>query len=223
MKQDRYDKVGFSYHTRWLNNRHFAHFVKATLESVTYYEEEYKGEQIIVIGWHHVMETLLDRNGEPFPHQVSDDEVASYGKPEKHSSFHAYSWEIGSIHDRMTEISWINHCTATLSGVCGSSKQDTTLKSARKKVDLSAKIRDVKDELLAIVNDHIDYGTSKENPYNASVNDLVYIQAFGRLRRGKIVATTGSRFIVGYATPSNSTDLKYKTLPLSQLWIGATK
>jgi hypothetical protein len=38
------------------------------------------------------------------------------------------------------------------------------------------------------------------------------------LRKGIVVDTTGSRFIVADVTPSNHIDLKYKTLPLSRLY-----
>ena len=56
-------------------------------------------------------------------------------------------------------------------------------------------------------------------PYNAVIGDQVFIQGHGRLRKGLIVETTGSRFVVAYVTPSNHHDLKYKTLPLSRLYI----
>ena len=92
------------------------------------------------------------------------------------------------------------------------------MRSAKKKLDLRAKVDAVKDDLIATSNDRM-VRNSGVNPYNAQIGDQPFIQAFGRLRRGKIVDTVGSRFIVAYCTPSNTDELKYKALPLSQLWV----
>jgi hypothetical protein len=60
-------------------------------------------------------------------------------------------------------------------------------------------------------------------PYNAHIGDEVFIQAHGRLRKGIIVETTGSRFVVGYVTPSNHRELKYKTLALPDIYVQGIK
>ena len=58
-----------------------------------------------------------------------------------------------------------------------------------------------------------------QEPYNLFVGDSVWFMAFGRVRNGIIVDTTGSRFVVGYVTPSNRSELKYKILSMSQMRI----
>ena len=75
-------------------------------------------------------------------------------------------------------------------------------------------------QLISIANERMAYFSNMSDftPYNAVVNDQVFIQGHGRLRKGVVVETTGSRFIVAYVTPSNHNDLKYKTLPLSRLY-----
>ena len=92
------------------------------------------------------------------------------------------------------------------------------IKKCQKKLDLLSQIVNVKDELISIADERIGSYDAK-NPYNINVGDQVFIQAHGRLRKGKIVSTTGSRFNVGYLTPSNNIDLKYKTLRLDSLWL----
>jgi hypothetical protein len=58
----------------------------------------------------------------------------------------------------------------------------------------------------------------EEPIYNALIGDVVALRAFGRVRLGKIVKLTGSRFVVAYMTPSNSQDVHYKTLPLNYIY-----
>ena len=93
-----------------------------------------------------------------------------------------------------------------------------TIKKCQKKLDLLSQIVNVRDELISISTERAGSYDTK-NPYNINVGDQVFIQAHGRLRKGKIVSTTGSRFIVVYLTPSNHSDLKYKTLRLDNLWL----
>jgi hypothetical protein len=103
-------------------------------------------------------------------------------------------------------------------------KESLTIKGATKRKvnlasnDLVSAISNLRDELISIADERVSSYHTK-NPYNINVGDQVFIQAHGRLRKGKIVSTTGSRFIVGYLTPSNHSDLKYKTLRLDNLWL----
>ena len=73
-------------------------------------------------------------------------------------------------------------------------------------------------ELVNVCQDFI-YFSDRTNPYNVIVGDFVYIPAFGKLRKGKVIKTSGSKFVVGYVTPSNHKQVKYKTLPLQGLFI----
>ena len=80
-----------------------------------------------------------------------------------------------------------------------------------KKIDILADVKSAQTEINLINNDRV-YGSDVETPYNVLVGDHVFVQAFGRLRNGVVVKTTGGKFIVGYSTPSNQKELKYKTL-----------
>ena len=216
---NRYDQVGAYQFTRWYNTSILPTIKKVTLREITFHEETYMGYQLIVIGWHHDLQTIYDLNGDQITHIVNtpEDQISRYGDPEKRSAYSAYAWKIGADHDRVANLNGLTQFT-TLSGICSSNKEQTTIRSAKKKLDLLAKIDAIKSDLIKTSNDRIDYA-KKINPYNIGVGEQPYIQAFGRLRKGKIVDTTGSRFIVAYCTPSNTDELKYKTLPLSQLWV----
>jgi hypothetical protein len=192
-------------------------YMKVTLRDITFHEEEYKGYQLIVIGWQYESQLIFDKNDEPFTHsQIEEDEIGRYGEVQHRPQYAVYAWRIGDT-ESVSNLNYLS-ALATLGGICSSVKEKVTLKSARKKLDLLAKIDAVKGE-IALISDH---RVSKPvNPYNITTGEYAYIQAFGRLRKGKIVDTTGSRFIVAYCTPSNTRDLKYKTLPLSRLWVEA--
>ena len=215
---NRYDQIGSSNITRWYNSSILQTVCKVTLREITFTEETYKGYQIIVIGWHRDLQTIYDLNGGlVISHtNIQEDQISRYGDPERRSSYSAYAWKIGAT-ESVANLKWIGQLT-TLNGICSSSKEQTTMRSAKKKLDLRAKVDAVKDDLIATSNDRM-VRNSGVNPYNAQIGDQPFIQAFGRLRRGKIVDTVGSRFIVAYCTPSNTDELKYKALPLSQLWV----
>lgn len=216
---NRYDQIGSYSITRWYNSSILKNIMKVTLRETTFHEETYMGYQLIVIGWHRDLQEIFDKNDEPFIFGIEEHEIARYGAVEQRSAYSAYAWKIGADHDRFANLNWLTQFT-TLSGICSSNKEQTTIRSAKKKLDLLAKIDAIKSDLIKTSNDRIDYA-KKINPYNIGVGEQPYIQAFGRLRKGKIVDTTGSRFIVAYCTPSNTDELKYKTLPLSQLWVEA--
>ena len=219
MTKNQYDSVGQSYIGSWLNNKRLEHTSKLTLKDLTFSEMEYKGFQLIVIGWHREIQPIFDKSGKLFDRwgSIEESDIGGYGEVTSDSHFSAYAWEIGTEHDQVQELEWITRYTV-LSGICSSNSEKRTLTLAQKKIDTRALVKDAKADLIATSNDRLDWN-KKINPYNALVGDQVYIQAFGRMRKGKIVSTTGSRFIVGYVTPSNTNELKYKTLPLSQLWI----
>jgi len=210
----RYDQVGSFHFGRWLGGKNLHAVHKITLRNITFYEEQYKGYQLIVIGWHREAQTLFDKFDQQITHFSGTQDVVRFGDSVSGSSYSAYAWQLGVLDD----IDHLNYLTAytTISGICSSAKEQTTIKSAKKRIDLLAKIEALRDRLSDICTEY--YG-SGDNPYNAVVGDEVFIQAHGRKRKGVIVETTGSRFVVGYCTPSNTRDLKHKTLPLTQLWI----
>jgi hypothetical protein len=131
--------------------------------------------------------------------------------------YESIAYEIGGVGDLKQELNWLGE-VATLYMYGGDTDPNKVIKKCQKKLDLLSQIMSVRDELISISNERAGSYDTK-NPYNINVGDQVFIQAHGRLRKGKIVSTTGSRFIVGYLTPSNHNDLKYKTLRLDSLWI----
>lgn len=188
------------------------------LVDMTFDEQTYKGFQLIIVGFHYECRTVLDLNGNTSEFYLADDQIGGY-KNDVHrfSYYQSMAYEIGGVFDNMQSLDWLGQ-GATLYMYGGSSDPIKTTKKCQKKLDLLAQIKDVKDELISIVDERAtSYDT--QNPYNINVGDQVFIQAHGRLRKGKVVSTTGSRFNVGYLTPSNLTDLKYKTLRLDNLWI----
>ena len=220
-KTNGYEKIGSNSHSRHDGTRkQLPHAVELTLVDRTYQEESYKGFQIIIVGWFYSHRTIFKHDGTPFNYAseiVSDSDIGSYGESESTQHFRAYAWEIGTDYDNKTELDW-SYAGAEIAGICTSNSAIKTLALAKKKLDVRAKVVEQRERLISIVNDRIDYANSN-TPYNALVNDEVYIQAHGRLRKGVIVDTTGSRFIIGYVTPSNHKDIRWKTLPLSQLWV----
>lgn len=220
-KTNGYEKIGHNFHSRHEGtHKQLPHVVELTLVDRTYQEESYRGFQIVIVGWFYSHRTIFKNDGTPFNYGseiVSDSDIGSYGESESTQQFRAYAWEIGTAYDNKTKLDWA-YAGAEIAGICTTNSAIKTLALAKKKLDVRAKIAEQRERLISISNDRIAYANSN-NPYNAVVNDEVYIQAHGRLRKGVIVDTTGSRFIIGYVTPSNHTDIRWKTLPLSQLWI----
>ena len=94
-------------------------------------------------------------------------------------------------------------------------------KKINKKLNVLSKVADNLDELIGLCREPVSRFAKNayEVPYNVSVGDHVFIPAFGYWRKGKILATSGAKFIVGYVTPSNTFDLKYKSVCLADLRI----
>jgi len=131
--------------------------------------------------------------------------------------YESFVWEVGGFFDHLNDLGWLAQGCVTTGW--GSHNLETALKKVRKKIDLLACMYSIRDELRAL---SITYRQSirhdDSHVFNAGIGDVVAIRAFGRTRLGKIVATTGSRFIVSYMTPSNAQDVHYKTLPLTHLY-----
>lgn len=131
--------------------------------------------------------------------------------------YDSYVWEIGTYLDNLQSLAWISQGVVTTTW--NSDTQDKALKKTRKKLDTLALAYSIKSELRALALTHRTRITSNDSfVFNATVGDVVAIHAFGRARLGKIVKTTGNRFVVAYMTPSNANDVHYKTLPLQNLY-----
>jgi hypothetical protein len=188
------------------------------LIDITFDEQIYKGFQLIIIGFNYEFRTVLDLNGNTTDSYLADDQIGGYQNDVR--SFVHYegiAYEIGGVGDTQQTLNWLGQ-VATLYLYGGDTDRNKVIKKCQKKLDLLSQIVNVKDELISITDERIGSYDTK-NPYNINVGDQVFIQAHGRLRKGKIVSTTGSRFIVAYLTPSNHNDLKYKTLRLDCLWL----
>lgn len=218
--QDRYyqNYQGSTHYSTWIRNKRFDKIIEIKQLPNTYQEIEYKGHSIIVQGIHHQWCDLFDVNGNKFSHVPPTSEIASRGDLQFDTIFMAWAWR-EDCKDSDQPLKW-NSENAVITGSHSSDKIEKTIKLAKKRIDLEAKIVAVADQLIAMANERMVYSVdmTKYIPYNAVINDQVFIQGHGRLRKGIIVDTTGSRFIVAYVTPSNHHDLKYKTLPLSRLY-----
>ena len=183
-----------------------------------FHEETFKDHfQLIITEVKYSMREVLDANGNPFTshYSVDDSLVAGYGETKLVNVYTAYAWEIGTKTDD-APLNWTTQWSVVAGG--RSKSMAKTLKVAKDKLEILSRVRAVRTEMIAIANEQFEGSwQNAKPPYNALVGDRVFIQAHGRLRRGIIVATTGSRFVVGYVTPSNHDDLKYKTLSLAGL------
>ena len=213
-----HDQVGVTYQGRWIGNKYFNTYHQLTLTEISKHEVEYKGYQIIVLGWHRECQEIFNLNGETVTRDLPDDQIGRLGDKKVFNTYSAYAWKIGTDFDNEQNLNWLYEGATVTGGT--STSQKTTLTSAKKRIDLIIKLEECRDAINKNASVMIECSRSEAlNPYNALVGDEPFIQAHGRLRKGVIVATTGSRFIVGYSTPSNTRDLKYKTLPLSRLWV----
>jgi hypothetical protein len=220
--KDAYWSVGETSTSIWQphTRNKFDLLTQSKLINITFDEQIYKGFQLIIIGFNYEFRTVLDLNGNTTDNYLADDQIGGYQNDVRSFVYHeSIAYEIGGVGDTKQDLNWLGQ-SATLYMYGGDTDATKTIKKCQKKLDLLSQLVNVKDELISISNERASSYDTK-NPYNINVGDQVFIQAHGRLRKGKIVSTTGSRFIVGYLTPSNHDDLKYKTLRLDSLWIPA--
>jgi len=188
------------------------------LETI-FHEETFKDHfQLIITEVKYSMREVLDANGNPLTSHYSVDQnlVGGYGETKLVNVYTAYAWEIGTKYDDQP-LNWLTHYSV-VSGIGRGRSMAKTMKVAKDKLEILSRVRAVRTELIALAPEQFEGSwQNAKPPYNALVGDKVFVQAHGRLRRGVIVATTGSRFVVGYVTPSNHDDLKYKTLSLAGL------
>ena len=219
-EKDYYQTLGNNQDSIWNNRKRLDGYAQMRTAQITLQEEEYKGHQIVVVGFHkefrHYLHPLTGEHENDY-YQLSNCVVES--EPMKSETFIAFGYQIGDNNKLIDELNF-SYQFAVIKGTFETNSFDATIKKAKKRIDLQSKIVAVSDELIAIASERWNGGFTHPNeftPYNAFVGDQVFIHAHGRLRKGIIVDTTGSRFIVGYVTPSNHNELKFKTLPLSLL------
>ena len=218
--KDYYQQLGLNQDSIWNGRKRLAGYAQMRTSHITLQEEEYKGHQIVVVGFHREFRHYLD----PLTHENVNDYYQLHNSvvesdPIKSATFVAFGYTIGDTESSL-ELRF-SYQFAVIKGTFETNSFNDTMKKAKKRIDLQAKILAVRDELIAISPERWVHGSTRTEefvPYNAIVGDKVFIQAHGRLRKGVIVDTTGSRFIVGYLTPSNHNELKFKTLPLSRLY-----
>ena len=219
--QDKYynNYQGSTHISNWIRSKKFPYMIEIKQLPNTYQEIEYEGHSIIIQGVNHQWCDIFDVNGNHFPSVPEKSEIATRSELNFDTIFIAWAWRIGGVNSDKP-LNW-NSENAVICGSHSSDKIEKTIKLAKKRIDLEAKIIAVQDQLIAMATEQMPFSMNMSDytPYNAVLNDQVFIQGHGRLRKGIIVETTGSRFVVAYVTPSNHHDLKYKTLPLSRLYI----
>jgi hypothetical protein len=209
--------------TRWNGRHSLIGYATVRTTHLSVNEEEYKGHQIVVVGFHRQWQYHLDAvtnqhivNHKDVDNSILDTEVHTS------SSYVAFGYEIGNSSENTPKLHYASEF-AVIKGVFETTSIKSTLNKAKKRVDLNAKLVAVRNRLIELAPERFPHGYSGTSiqdftPFNAVVGDEVFIHAHGRLREGVIVDMTGSRFIVGYVTPSNHKELKFKTLPLSRLY-----
>jgi hypothetical protein len=222
---DKYDHaVGTTFTTTWCGRRtRLPYVAEVTQLEREYIREEYEGFELILTKSSWKYQEIFDVNGDHFNHgNVSKDEIAGRGKEQFLTEYLAFAWE---IKDYYFDAELNTPHAFEFSVFCGlgiSDSYEKTRKTAIKKLDTLKKVKDVLPRLIEICDERLLIGhdqKEKYRPFNVLVGDEVFVQAHGRKRKGIVVGTTGSRFIVGYVTPANHRDLKYKILGMDYLWV----
>lgn len=219
-KKDYYQSMGINQDSIWNGRKRLNGYAQMRTSEITIQEEEYKGHQIVVVGYHRIFRHYLD----PVTYENVNDYYQLHNSilesdPMTSATYIAFGYKIGDTESSL-ELSF-SYQFAVVKGTFETDSFEATMKKAKKRIDLQAKILAVSDELIAIAQERWNGGRTNRDevvPYNVLVGDKVFINAHGRLRKGIVVDTTGSRFIVGYVTPSNHKELKFKTLRLSLLY-----
>jgi hypothetical protein len=213
-------KVGDSHNSIWgLSSRtKLEHYCYFEVKDILFHEQEYKGFQLIIKETQFIAKTILDKNGLPCKDAWLDvKDIGGYIDQQDQATFVAFAWEIGGDYDTLADLNWLG-MGAIINQLGTSNSLKKTTKTAQKKLDILAQVHAVKDTLIQIADERLNYNEAV-NPFNVIVGDQVWIDAHGRKRKGVITSTTGSRFNVAYLTPSNHNDLKYKTLGIPHLFV----
>jgi hypothetical protein len=221
-RSDLYLSKGSKHRTLWdqiSSRKRLPYLTEYFVNDVVYHEQDYLGFQLIVMEHKFDIKTVLDKTGQPTTdHWLDEAEISGYIDHQTGSLFRAYAWEIGnSTYDAITELNWLGQ-GAVITSFGGSNSLTKTIKTAQKKLKLLAEVKNVRDVLIKIADERLNYNEAT-NPFNVVVGDQVWVDAHGRKRKGVITSTTGSRFNVAYLTPSNHEDLKYKTVGIPHIFI----
>ena len=163
---------------------------------------------------------LFDSNGDVITDYVRDDsQIASRGNWTDSVNYQCYVYRTGTKADDFATLNY-PYQFAQFHGVSSNSLKEIT-KKINKKLNVLNKVADNLDELITLCREPVSRFAKNayEVPYNVNVGDHVFVPAFGYWRKGKVLATSGAKFIVGYVTPSNTFDLKYKSVCLADLRI----
>lgn len=206
----------------WYGATRFATMQEITEIDTKFHEETYLGFQLVIVEHKYQLREPLDSNGETFSLRSTFDRslVRGFTKMQYRSDFYAYAWKIGDPSDQFNDLAYSGQF-AIIERICVSTSLAKTRKGALAKLKILAEVQAVNGALISICEERL-FSDSRVNPYNIRVGDRVFVQAHGRLRKGIVTSTTGSRFVVGYVTPSNHEDLKYKIVRLGDTWIENT-
>ena len=207
------------YFNRWgLYNVKFENVKQIQRIGYTIQEQLVGGFQLLIYGIKWRYRDVFDKSNELVTNSwIEESEIGGFGNWVDSETYVAYAYRIGTDNDKITELGWQNAFT-TFGGTCASNSLTKTLNLALKKLSVYNKVLDNLGTLIQLSNNWAQRSELQE-PYNLFVGDSVWFMAFGRVRNGIIVDTTGSRFVVGYVTPSNRSELKYKILSMSQMRI----
>ena len=216
------DKIGVPVYRWWFGGTRFSTMQELTSLGAEFHDETYLGFQLVIVEHKYEYREPLDTNGSPFhvTNQFDKTMIASMGEMQRRSDFYAYAYKIGDPSDQFQDLAYTDQF-ALIQGIGRSHSLAKTRKTAIDKLKILSGIEAVKDTLISLCDETL-YGSDKQNPYNVSTGDHVFIHAHGRMRKGVVTATTGSRFVVGYVTPSNHVDLKYKIVRLGQTFVKGT-
>jgi hypothetical protein len=214
------DKIGVPVYRWWFGGTRFATMQELTSLGSEFHDETYLGFQLVIVEHKYEYRELFDRNGSPFhvSNQFDKTMIASIGEMQRRSDFYAYAYKIGDPSDQFQDLAYTGQY-ALIQGIGRSHSLVKTRKTAIDKLKILAEVQAVKGALISICDETMYGSTNRDNPYNIKVGDHVFIHAHGRLRKGIVTSTTGSRFVVGYVTPSNHEDLKYKIVHLGQTYV----
>jgi hypothetical protein len=203
----------------WYGRTRFATMQEITELDMQFHEETYEGFQLVIVEHKYQLREPFNSNGETFSLRTTFDVtlIAGLHDPKVRSDFYAYAWKIGDPSDQNQDLAYTGQF-AILEGICVSTSLEKTRKGALAKLKIYADVEAVKDQLISICEDRLN-SRAGINPYNVTIGDQVFIHAHGRLRKGIVTGTTGSRFIVGYVTPSNHEDAKYKIVHMAQTYV----
>jgi hypothetical protein len=222
---EKYDHaVGTTFTTTWCGRRtRLPYVAEVTQLEREYIREEYEGFELIITKSSWKYQEIFDSEGNPFRSpMVEGSQIAGRGKEQFLTEYLAFAWEIKDYYFDAELNTPHAFEFSVLAGLGISDSYEKTRKTATKKLDTLKKIKDVLPRLIEICDERLLIGhdeKEKYRPFNVLVGDEVFVQAHGRKRKGIVVGTTGSRFIVGYVTPANHRDLKYKTLGMDYLWV----